>query len=276
MAGMTAARLEEITVYPVKSAGGISAPEWGVGARGLTHDRRWMVVTPDGEFLTQREWPRLALVAPTVESEALRLDAPGRGSVRVPLTPQGGPVTVRVWKSVCEAIQVGPEADGWLSDFLGTPCRLVFMPDTTRRAVSPQHSAGEGIVSFADGYPLLLIGDGSLADLNRRLDAPVPMSRFRPNLVVSGLAPYAEDGWARVRIGGVRFHAVKPCGRCSLTTIDQGTGERRGPEPLQTLASYRRRDGKVLFGQYLIPAAPGVVRVGDAVVADLAAAEEAR
>lgn len=263
---MTQARLTEITVYPVKSAGGIAVQEREVEARGLVGDRRWMVVGPDGGFLTQRDWPRMALISTALEPNTLRLDAPGCESLRVPRLPGGEPLTVQVWRSVCAAVSAGAEADEWLSAFLEMPCRLVYMPDETRRTVSPEFAAGEGIVSFADGFPLLLIGESSLDDLNSRLAQPVPMNRFRPNLVVSGPAPYAEDDWAQVRVGEVLFHVVKPCDRCAMTTVEQATGEKHGPEPLQTLAGYRRvGSGKVLFGQNLIPAAPGVVRVGDSV-----------
>ncbi len=263
---MTEARLTEITIYPVKSAAGIAVQEREVEARGLAGDRRWLVVSPDGDFLTQRDWPRMALLTPTLEPNALCLDAPGCEPLRVPCLPEGERLTVRVWRSVCEAVSAGADADAWLSAFLEMPCRLVYMPDETRRPVSAEFTAGEGIVSFADGFPLLLIGDASLADLNSRLTNPVPMNRFRPSLVVAGFAPFAEDAWTQVRVGEVLFHVVKPCARCVMTTVEQTTGERTGPEPLQTLAGYRRADsGKVLFGQNLIPAAPGMVRVGDSV-----------
>ncbi len=263
---MTQALLTEITVYPVKSAGGITVQEREVEARGLAGDRRWMVVGPDGGFLTQRDWPRMALISTALDADTLRLDAPGCETLRVPRVPDGERLTVQVWRSVCEAVSAGAEADEWLTAFLEMPCRLVFMPDETRRTVSAEFAAGEGIVSFADGFPLLLIGEASLADLNARLADPVPMNRFRPNLVITGAAPYAEDDWTQVRIGAVLFHVVKPCDRCAMTTVEQTTGEKHGPEPLQTLAKYRRADsGKVLFGQNLIPAAPGVVRVGDSV-----------
>lgn len=259
-------KLAEITIYPVKSAGGIAVQEREVEARGLAGDRRWMVVGPDGGFLTQRDWPRIALISTALDADTLRLDAPGCESLRVPRLPEGERLIVQVWRSVCAAVSAGAEADAWLSAFLEMPCRLVSMPDETRRTVSPDFAAGEGIVSFADGFPLLLIGEASLADLNSRLAAPVPMNRFRPNLVVTGAAPYAEDDWKQVRIGEVLFHVVKPCDRCVMTTVDQATGEKHGPEPLQTLAGYRRvGSGKVLFGQNLIPAAPGVVQVGDSV-----------
>ena len=263
--------LTQLHVYPVKSLGGIRLAQSDVCARGLRHDRRWMVVDEGGRFLTQREHPRMALIRPGLTDDALTLDAPAMPTLQAPLVPpQAGPLTVRVWRSVCEALPVGAEADGWLSDCLDTPVRLVWMPDTTHRAVSPDHSRPGDVVSFADGYPFLLLGEASLADLNARLAAPVLMDRFRPNFVVSGSPAYAEDGWARVRIGGVSFRAAKPCDRCGMTAINQQTAE-RGTEPFHTLAGYRTVDRKVLFGQYLIadgsegPEGYGAVRVGEGV-----------
>ena len=162
----------------------------------------------------------------------------------------------------------GDEVNGWFSDVLDVECRLVTMPETTRRRIPPEFAVnpGEDHVSFADGYPFLLIGEASLAEVNARLETPVPMNRFRPNLVVSGSEAFAEDSWKKIRIGETVFHLVKPCARCVLTTVDQATGVKDGKEPLKTLASFRTFDGKVLFGQNLIAENPGgVVRVGDEV-----------
>jgi len=264
---MTQPTLTQINLYPVKSLGGFTLSSAKVEARGLQHDRRWMVVDQKGRFLTQRALPRMALVSVDLTPDGLVLSAPGMGPLRLPfgLPSPARRQTVQVWRSVCEAAPVDEEADGWLGEFLGIPCRLVFMPEETRRAVNPDYSAGEGIVSFADGYPLMLLGEASLDDLNARLTQPVPMNRFRPNLVVSGSLAYDEDGWKTIRIGTVTFHGVKLCDRCSLITVDQATGEPTGPEPLKTLASYRLQDQKVLFGQLLIPDGAGLVRVGDAV-----------
>ncbi len=263
---MTYFALTQINVYPVKSLGGLSAESAPVEARGLRHDRRWMLVNDAGRFLSQRELPRMALIAPAVEASDLTLRAPGTAPLRVPLqSPGAASEAVSVWGSVCRAVAVGAEADEWFRNFLGVPCRLVFMPEETRRPVNPKYSAGEGIVSFADGYPLLLLGEASLDDLNTRLGSPVLMNRFRPNLVVSGSPAYAEDGWTKICIGGATFHGVRACDRCGLITVDQAAGEATGPEPLKTLASYRLKDQKVLFGQLLIPDGAGVVRVGDPV-----------
>lgn len=260
---MSEAAVSALHVYPVKSMGGISLPAAEVTARGLALDRRWMVTDAEGVFVTQREHPRLALCRVSVQPNALHIDAPGMPTLRVPLSPPPGErISVRVWRSVCDAVVVSEDADIWLSEYLPIPCNLVFMPDDTRRAQNPDYAAGEGIVSFADGYPLLVVSEASLADLNRRLDVPLPMNRFRPNVVAAHVPAYDEDTWARVQIGSVLFHGVKPCDRCAITAIDQDTAA-RGMEPLPTLAGYRRARGKVFFGQYLVPDAPGIVRVGD-------------
>lgn len=263
---MPDATLSAIHVYPVKSLAGFDSPFAEVQPRGLAGDRRWMIVDAAGRFLTQRTLPRMATLSARFSSDSLQIACPGLPPLSVPRDfPEGDTLTVQVWRSACEAVCRGGAADVWLSEALGQPCRLVFMPDSTRRAVSPGPGGQEGIVSFADGYPLLLVGAASVADLNARLAAPVPVDRFRPNLVVSGTDAFAEDGWKRVRVGAATFHVAKPCARCALTTVDQATGALAGPEPLRTLSGYRLRDRKVLFGQHLIPEILGVVRAGDSV-----------
>jgi len=171
------------------------------------------------------------------------------------------PVAVRVWDDRVSAERVSAEADAWLSQFIEQACRLVHMPDTARRAVDPDYAAADDQVGFADGFPFLLISQASLDDLNARLDQPLPMLRFRPNLVISGCAPYAEDNWRRIRIGALEFRVAKPCSRCVIPTIDYATGE-HGREPLQTLMTYRRRDNKIYFGQNLIHDASGRLERG--------------
>lgn len=256
--------ISQIHVYPVKSLGGESRQTACTQPRGLQHDRRWMVVDPEGRFLTQRTLPRMALLSARADSDALVLQAPSLPALRVLLTPAalGEPIRVRVWQSECHALAVSPDADRWLSDVLQSPCRLVYMPDQTQRLVPAPFRRAQGIVSFADAFPLLLASEASLHDLNERLLVPIPMNRFRPNIVVSGTAPYAEDNWQAVTLGETLFYVVKPCARCLLTTVDQATGLSDGPEPLRTLAFYRRQGEKVVFGQYLIPAAVGTVSVG--------------
>jgi uncharacterized protein len=233
---------------------------------GLRYDRRWMVIDEAGGFLSQRSHPRLALVVPGLGQRALRVDAPGMPTLETPLDPSPIVTTqVVVWDDVCSATWVGERAARWFSDFLGTACSLVHMPDGVVRPADPAFAPAETRVSFADGFPFLVISEESLADLNRRLEVPLPMNRFRPNLVVAGGEPYSEDGWERFEIGGIRLQVVKPCGRCLVTTTDQSTAE-RGKEPLRTLATYRKVGGEVMFGQNVIHENIGRLRVGDPVV----------
>jgi uncharacterized protein len=260
--------LSRLYVYPVKSLKGIALDEATVERRGLQYDRRWMLVDEENTFITQREHPRMATVALKLEPEGLRASAEGMEDLSIPYTPLNlEPRRVTVWSSVCQAYAVADHVDEWFSDFLQTPCRLVYMPDETRREVNPLYAVDQDIVSFADGYPFMLIGEASLDQLNERLSGtPVPMNRFRPNFVLKGTTAFAEDEWKEIQIGDTTFHLVKPCERCQVTTIDQDSGVRRGPEPLKTMATYRTLDHKVLFGQYLIAqAAGGRLRVGDKV-----------
>jgi uncharacterized protein len=258
--------LSTITIFPVKSLRGIEAENAWVEPRGLRDDRRWMVTDAEGNFLTQRTYPRMALVHTELTGDGVRCTAPGMEPITIPYEPLV-PETLRVtvWASECQALIVDAELDRWFSDYLGVQCHLVYQPETTRRTADQRYAAPEDIVSFADGYPVLLIGQGSLDDLNARLATPLPMVRFRPNLVISGSEPFAEDTWARIRIGTVEFALVKPCARCVLTTVDPERGEFGGKEPLRTLAKFRRDGDKVLFGQNLIPRGSGLVRVGDQV-----------
>lgn len=259
--------LSAINIYPIKSLCGIALSEAKVEARGLQYDRRWLLVDQDDEFITQREYPRMALVSLRLKPDGLEASAPGMNPLLIPFhLERPTAVTVKIWASICEALLVGEFANAWFTDFLKTPCKLVYMPDETRRRVNPLYAVGDNIVSFADGYPFHLIGESSLGDLNKRLASSVPVNRFRPNFVVSGSLAYDEDGWKKIRIGATLFHLVKPCGRCVITTIDQMKGERTGKEPLRTLARYRSADHKVFFGQYLIAdKEDDVLRVGDRV-----------
>ncbi|MFY9931895.1 MAG: MOSC domain-containing protein, partial [Streptosporangiaceae bacterium] len=201
---------------------------------------------------------------------ALCVTAPGRPDLQVPVPgPDAPQLKVSVWSSVLVAAAAGPTADAWFSAYLGRPVNLVYLDDpATRRPVSAEFGQDGDTVSFADGYPLLLTTTGSLDDLGRWLaadgDQPVPMTRFRPNVVVAGTRPWAEDRWLRVRIGEVPFRVVKPCGRCVVTTIDQQTGV-RGRQPLKVLGRHRRFGKELVFGQNLIPDRTGVIRVGDPV-----------
>ena len=258
-------KLTSIHIYPIKATRRVPLDEAVVKPRGLAHDRRWMLVDENGKFLTQREHARLGLVRAQVQPSHLAIQAPSMEPLAVPFPGWGAARRpVQIWKDEVAAVEADAAAHVWFSRYLGIACRLIYMDEAAARPVDPQYDPGGCEVSFADGYPLLLTTEASLADLNTRLDAPVPMTRFRPNLVVSGGEAFDEDGWRMVRIGEVLFHVVKPCARCVVLTIDQDTAE-GGKEPLRTLNRFRKQDGKVYFGENLIPTAPGIVRVGDTV-----------
>ncbi|MFF4403700.1 MOSC domain-containing protein [Streptomyces sp. NPDC001404] len=266
--------LSSVHVYPVKSMAGCSPGEATVEPWGLAGDRRWLVTEPDGRFITQRQLPRLALAsAQPLPGGGVRLTAPGAEplDVAVPVpAEQGGTIPVTVFRDKVEAVRAGDAAAAWVSAFLGTEAQLVHMDDpAVRRPVDPDYGRPGDTVSFADGYPLLVTTTGSLHALNVLIaqdgiaaEGPLPMNRFRPNVVVDHTAPWAEDDWRRIRIGEMTFRVVKPSGRCVITTTDQATAE-RGKEPLRTLARHHRIGERLVFGQNLIPEHTGVLRVGD-------------
>jgi uncharacterized protein len=259
-------RLSALNIYPIKSARGISLDQSEVDAFGLRYDRRWMVVDQSGQFLSQRGHSRLALVVPSIRDGALRIDAPGMPTLETPLNPSPTVATrVTVWNDTCGATWLSEMAASWFSEFLGCTCSLVHMSVDVTRPANPAFAPPGSRVSFADGFPFLLISEESLTDLNRRLAKPLPMNRFRPNLVVAGGEPYQEDRWSRIEVGGIGLQVVKPCGRCVVTTTDQTTGD-RGTEPLRTLATYRKRNGEVMFGQNVVHEGRGCLRVGDTVL----------
>lgn len=258
-------KLSGIYIYPIKSAAGIALETAEVGERGFQYDRQWMVVDATGKFMTQRQFPRMALITVKLSGNFLAINAPHRESLSIPLqldSPER--ISVQVWRDICDAIPLGDAVAKWFSEFLETPCQLVYLPNSSVRPINPRYATQNEQVSFADAFPFLLISEASLQDLNSRLDQPVPMNRFRPNLVVSGCEPFAEDTWHSISIGAISFRVVKPCDRCVITTVDQSQGI-RGKEPLPTLAKYRRWDGKIWFGQNLIPEQLGILKVGDAV-----------
>ncbi len=262
--------LSGIHIYPVKSLRGFSLPAAQVTTRGLRHDRRFMLVDADQEFITQREVPQMATIATAIDGDTLVLTSAFGDSVSLPLEPRPMPTRrVRVWESQVQAHIVSAEADEWLSNHLGVDARLVYMPDSAQRPVSTDHAKNGEIVSFADGYPLLIAAEESLADLNARIirngGEAITMDRFRPNLVVRGDAAFAEDAWREFRVGEAMFRAAKPCTRCQITTTDQASGEVRGAEPLRTLAAFRDSPGGVRFGMNLLPVILGNIRVGDSI-----------
>ncbi len=257
--------LSQLYVYPLKSAAGISLESADLSPSGLQHDRRWMLVDAEGEFMSQRHHPRMALISVHLSPEWLMIEAPGMSTLEVPLHSETEDfIDVWVWGDHCRGALVNRDADRWFSEFLKFPCRLVRKPGDDVRPVDSLHAADGDQVGFADGFPFLLISETSLEDLNGRLEKPVPMNRFRPNFVVRGCEAFAEDGWAKICVGQARFWVAEPCPRCAITTVDQSTGI-RGKEPLRTLAEYRKFDGEVMFGRNLIHETLGAVRIGDTV-----------
>lgn len=262
--------LTGIYIYPIKSLGGISLSEAAVELRGFQYDRRWMLIDPSGRFVSQREIPELALLRLRIEGPFLAVfhKANPSETLRLDLEPALDSLTetdVQIWDDTCAALAYPAAINSWFSNTLNMPLQLVYMPDTSVRPTDPAYAPGS-MVSFADGYPFLLIGEASLNHLNTRLDTPLPMNRFRPNLVFSGPElPHEEDRFQHFFIGQTPFCGVKPCARCAIPTTDQETGL-RAAEPLKTLASYRQSGHKILFGQNVIFTGtnPGeIIRVGD-------------
>ncbi len=261
--------LESLSSFPVKSCGAVELLESRVEARGLEHDRRWLLVDESGRFLTQREVPQLATIRPRFGQGSLELRC-GDARLDVPLQlHEGHSMRVQIWRDEVNAVRVGELADDWLRDVLGLDVRLVWMPDEARREVDPNYALQAEITSFADGFPFLVVSRASVDDLNERIaqngGEMVGAGRFRANFLVAGAAPYEEDSWARFRIGECEFEVVKPCSRCVIPTLDQTTGERTSDEPLRTLSTYRRVNGRILLAQNALPRRLGRVRVGDQV-----------
>jgi len=255
--------ISALIYYPIKACHGFQVDATNVERLGLENDRRMMVVTSEGGFLTQRDYPRLALVTPSISDDHLVLSAPPLDSLSFPILKSGRTCPVNIWHSKgVPAIDQGPRAASWLSELLGADVRLVhFAEGYIRKVNEPYAVNADDHTAFADAYPILLASEESLADLNSRLDIPVPMNRFRPNVVVRGCMPFAEDTWSRICIGKIEMAVVKPCARCVVTTIDKETLQ-KSKEPLKTLASYRKQGNGAMFGQNVIPLNEGRLRLG--------------
>lgn len=257
--------VRSLHIYPVKSCRGISVDSAAVVPTGFRYDRQWMVVAPDGGFLSQRSYPVLARVGTRIESDHLILEAHDRPRLEVSVgEPEGIERSVTVWTDRCGAVSAGPDAAEWFSSLLGSPCELVRQPNAGVRQVDRRFAEEGDRVAFADGFPFLLISQASVKELNVRLVEPVPADRFRANIIIDGCEAHAEDRWAEITIGEVGFRVAKPCARCVVVTTDQKSGG-RSPEPLRTLAGYRSVAGKVLFGQNLVHLEMGELHVGDEV-----------
>ena len=259
------ARVTRLAVYPVKGLRGQPFEEAEVQERGFAWDRRWMVVGEDRRFLSQRQLPKMATIKAEVIGEELVLSR-GNSRITVPVTPPETAFRIQatIWNDRVEAMFL-PDAGQWLSETLHHRCDLVFMPETTRRAVNPAFARAGDIVGFSDAYPVLLVGEGSLADLNARLNEPVPIDRFRPNIVVSSREPFIEDEWGEIEVGSALLCGAKASDRCSVPTVDQLTGECTGPEPIRTVSSYRQFGNGVYLGQNLTVRRTGRIALGDVV-----------
>lgn len=264
-------QLTGIRRYPVKSFRGEDLTEALVEPWGLAGDRRWMVIDDDGTGITAREVHAMLTIVPTILDDGIRLEAPGSEPIEVPV-PDAAVVRVTVHGNPVPGMLAGPHADRWLSGVLGFDARLVYLDDPWSRPTRPDLSRPGDVVSFADAFPALLASENSLAMLNdwiaegpRSDEGPLPMARFRPNLVVAGAPAFDEDTWGRIRIGDAEFRVAKDCDRCVLTTLDPVTGAKQ-MEPIATLARHRKWGGKTWFAVNLIPDTPdAVVRIGDPV-----------
>lgn len=254
--------VSEIWIYPVKSMGGIALTSARVLRKGIEHDRRWMLIDQDNTFLTQRAHAAMALFKCVPVTDGLSITH-GKESIPLPFTYLNSPIQATVWDDTVLVHEVSKELSQWVSVRLGIECRLVSFPEENSRPVDPRYAINDEQVSLSDGYPLLVIGQSSLDDINKRLKEAVPMNRFRPNIVFTGGEPFEEDGWSAFHIQDTVLTGVKPCARCVMTTVDQETAM-KGKEPLATLATFRRKENnKIYVGQNLLVAKEGTINIGD-------------
>lgn len=257
--------LSAINIYPVKSLAGIALTKSKVEERGLEFDRRWMIVDSENHFITQRKNPQMVFINFTIKNHNLIFQhrIKKMDQLEIPLfeLPQKI-INVKVWEDVCEAVEYSNEINDWFSKALDFKCKLVYMPNSANRKTSIKHYPQSKNVSFADGYPFLIIGEETLNFLNSKLAGPVMMKQFRPNLVFSGGKEHDEDNWKNIKIGELQFTVVKPCARCVITTIDP-VSSKKSKEPLATLSTYRNVDNKILFGQNALVHQEGFIAIGD-------------
>jgi uncharacterized protein len=269
---MTNLVLSAIYVYPVKSLAGIRVTSWPVVKTGLKYDRKWMLIDNEHQFLSQRRLPKMALIKTALTEHSLILTAPGMDDLTLELELKSGNViNSTIWHDQVDTLTVSNQADAWFTQFLQTECRLVYQPDTAIRPVNPSFAKADDQTALSDGFPFLLLSENSLMALNQAMHLNLPITRFRPNLVVSGCEAYAEDTWCEITIGSIGFRLPKPCARCSVPTIDQETGL-TGKEPLTTLNRLRKWQNKVYFGQNALHNGIGILSVGDTVQINLTGA----
>ena len=250
--------ITQIWTYPVKSCAGVQLQKAVLDERGVAHDRRWMVVNAENKAVTQREVPKLVWVKPKVTATELIVSAPDMPTLRLQRSAPGLNRRVWIWGQAVDAVSL-PLAREWFRTYTGQEVDLVFLPDSSSRPMNQDFGTRQ--LTFVDGNPLHLISEASVAELNARLDTPVQLLRFRPNLVFAGVEPYAEDNWRRIRIGDIPFDVYEACQRCVVLNVDPVSAA-VGREPLATLARYRKRGGHVVFGQNISHLETGVIRVG--------------
>lgn len=258
-------QVSQLFTYPIKSLGGIAKQAVEITSTGFKHDRRWMLVDENNIFLSQRSHPQMALLQTGENTDGIFVfhkQHPLQSILLPFVTEYKKKLNVKVWDDVCEAQEADEETNNWFSDMLNINCKLVYMPDNTKRLVDKKYANNNEITSFSDGYPMLMIGQESLDKLNKKLIEALPINRFRPNLVFTGGHAHIEDEMAAFSIGGLNFLGVKPCARCVMTTIDQQTAA-SGKEPLKTLAGYRMKNNKIYFGQNVLQQQNGFIKVAD-------------
>lgn len=259
--------LSQIFIYPIKSLAGIQVDQWPVTPTGLKYDRKWMLVDKQQQFLSQRRLPKMALLKTQMIDQQLIVSAPNQADLVLRLEPPTTNDTqeVTAWGDKCQALEVSQQANQWFSDFLATPCTLVYQPDENIRTVDQKYALANDQTSFSDGFPFLIISAASLALLNQQMGLSLSIRCFRPNLVISDCSAYAEDSWRKISIGEIAFRLPKPCSRCSVPQIDPDTAL-TGKEPLRTLARTRKWNNKVFFGQNALHDSLGILRIGDNVM----------
>ena len=257
--------LSDIFIYPVKSLAGIRVENWEVVETGLKYDRQWMLIDENGQFLSQRRLPKMALIQTQLTDSELILSAPNFADFHLPLESKGGAIIQStVWKDCCDATHVSNAADAWFSAVLEMPCQLVYLPIETKRGVDLNYAIENDRVAFSDGFPFLIVSENSLSALNAELEKSIEMARFRPNLVISGCDAYAEDFWREIKIGEIDFRLPKPCSRCSVPAINPQTAEVT-KEPLTTLSRLRKWQNKIYFGQNALHNSLGNLKIGQGV-----------
>ena len=259
-------KISALYIYPIKSLGGIALDTAALTDRGLQHDRRWMLIDVNNRFLSQRENAQMALLKTALSDDGVVVSyTPDNTSIIIPFFSQSEEILeVTVWDDTCNALLVSSHIDEWFSEKLNLPARLVYMPDDSLRQTDPRYTSQGSITSFSDAYPMLIIGQASLDDLNTRLPDALPINRFRPNIVFTGGEAYSEDTMKQINVNNIDMYGVKLCARCVMTTIDQNSAK-KGKEPLKTLAKYRLKNNKIYFGQNLTHANEGILNVGDAI-----------